>query len=119
MAVMLPTVGGTNLGAILRIFSTILGCVLAAIIYTLFESNTFMLWLMTWLISIPSFWMIQNHKHGRFGLFTLLAYNLIVLYKFNNRFDDSVDVFELTWMRCVAVCLGVVLGKLFFLEKNN
>lgn len=110
MAVMTPTVGGTNLGAVLRIFATVLGCILAAIIYTIFHDNTFMLWLMTWLISIPSYWMILHHKHGRFGLFTLLAYNLIVLFKFNHRDDDSVNVFELTWMRCVAVSLGVVIG---------
>lgn len=110
MAVMTPTVGGTNLGAILRIFATVLGCVVAAIVYTVFQDNTFMLWLLTWLISIPSFWMILHHKHGRFGLFTLLAYNLVVLYKFNNRDDDSFSVFELSWMRCVAVSLGVVIG---------
>lgn len=110
MAVMTPTVGGTNLGAILRVIATILGCVLAATIYTIFQDNSFMLWLCTWLISIPSFWLILHHKHGRFGLFTLLAYNLIVLYKFNHRLDDSVDVFELTWMRCLAVSVGVILG---------
>lgn len=110
MAVMTPTVGGTNLGAILRIFATVLGCVVAAVVYTIFHNNTLMLWLLTWLFSIPSFWMILHHKHGRFGLFTLLAYNLVVLFKFNNRDDDSFSVFELTWMRCVAVSLGVVIG---------
>lgn len=110
MAVMTPTVGGTNLGAVLRVIATILGCVLAAVIYTIFQNNTLILWFMTWLISIPSFWMILHHKHGRFGLFTLLAYNLVVLFKFNHRDDDNVNVFELTWMRCVAVSLGVVIG---------
>ncbi|KAI8646874.1 hypothetical protein BD408DRAFT_335945 [Parasitella parasitica] len=110
MAVMTPTVGGTNLGAVLRVIATILGCVLAAIIYTIFQDNTIMLWLCTWLISIPSFWLILHHKHGRFGLFTLLAYNLIVLYKFNHRLDNGVNVFALTWMRCLAVSVGVVLG---------
>lgn len=110
MAVMMPTVGGTYLGAMLRVIATIFGCIVAAIVYTIFHDNTFMLWLLTWLISIPSFWMILHHKHGRFGLFTLLAYNLIVLFKFNNRDNDNVDVFELTWMRCVAVSLGVVIG---------
>ncbi|KAI7903752.1 uncharacterized protein BX663DRAFT_471797 [Cokeromyces recurvatus] len=110
LAVMLPTVGGTNWGAVLRVLATILGCVIAAVTYTIFHDNTLMLWLMTWLISIPSFWVILHHKHGRFGLFTLLAYNLVVLYKFRNRDDDSIDVFELTWMRCVAVSLGVIIG---------
>lgn len=110
MAVMSPSVGATNLGAVLRVMATVLGCILAAIIYTIFQDNTIMLWLCTWLISIPSFWLILHHKHGRFGLFTLLAYNLIVLYKFNHRLDDSVDVFELTWMRCLAVSVGVILG---------
>ncbi|KAI9480671.1 MAG: hypothetical protein EXX96DRAFT_521939 [Benjaminiella poitrasii] len=110
LAVMTPTVGGTNWGAVLRVFATILGCVIAAVTYTIFHSNAFMLILMTWLISIPSFWMILHHKHGRFGLFTLLAYNLVVLFKFRNRDNDSIDVFELTWMRCVAVSLGVIIG---------
>ncbi|GAN07622.1 conserved hypothetical protein [Mucor ambiguus] len=110
MAIMTPTLGGTNLGAVLRVIATVLGCVLAAIIYTIFQDNTIILWLCTWLVSIPSFWLILHHKHGRFGLFTLLAYNLIVLYKFNHRLDDSVDVFELAWMRCLAVSVGVILG---------
>ncbi|KAI8080547.1 Fusaric acid resistance protein-like-domain-containing protein [Thamnidium elegans] len=110
MAVMTPTVGGTNLGAVLRIFATVLGCILAAVIYTLFHEYVVMLCLCTWLISIPSFWLILHHKHGRFGLFTLLAYNLVVLYKYKHRDDESVDVFELTWMRCVAVSLGVLIG---------
>lgn len=110
MAVMMPTVGGTNLGAVLRVVATILGCVLAAVIYTIFHENTVILWLCTWLISIPSFWLILHHKHGRFGLFSLLAYNLIVLYKFNHRMDESVDVFKLTWMRCLAVSFGVIIG---------
>ncbi|KAI8887415.1 hypothetical protein K501DRAFT_242578 [Backusella circina FSU 941] len=110
MAVMTPTVGGTNMGALLRILATVFGCIIAAIVYTLFEDCTFILWFITWLISIPSFWLILQHKHGRFGLFTLLAYNLVVLFKYNNRYDDSINVFEIAWMRCVAVSLGVVLG---------
>lgn len=110
MAVMTPTVGGTNLGAVLRIASTVLGCILAAVIYTLFHDYVVMLCLCTWLISIPSFWLILHHKHGRFGLFTLLAYNLVVLYKYKHRDDELVNVFELTWMRCVAVSLGVLIG---------
>ncbi|GAA5797451.1 hypothetical protein HPULCUR_002835 [Helicostylum pulchrum] len=110
MAVMTPTVGGTNLGAVLRIFAKVLGCILAAVIYTLFHDYVVMLCLCTWLISIPSFWLILHHKHGRFGLFTLLAYNLVVLYKYRYRDDDSVDVLELTWMRCVTVSLGVLIG---------
>jgi uncharacterized membrane protein YccC len=109
---MTPTVGGTNMGALLRILATIFGCITAAIVYTLFEDYTFILWLITWLISIPSFWLILQHKHGRFGLFTLLAYNLVVLFKYNNRHDDTINVFELTWMRCVTVSLGVVIGMI-------
>ncbi|KAI8367928.1 Fusaric acid resistance protein-like-domain-containing protein [Choanephora cucurbitarum] len=110
MAVMSPTVGATNMGAALRVLATIVGCLSATIIYTLFKEYTVILWLVTWIVSVFSFWMILNHKHGRFGFFGLLAYNLIVLYKYNHRMDDAIRVVELSWTRCVAVSLGVLIG---------
>ncbi|KAG0164203.1 hypothetical protein DFQ30_010299 [Apophysomyces sp. BC1015] len=111
MAVMTPTVGGTNVGAVLRVLATGLGCVIAAATYTLFSSNPIALVFLTWLFSIPCFWAILNHTHGRFGQFALLAYNLIVLYEYNHRMEeDMMDVFELAWMRCVAVSMGVLIG---------
>ncbi|KAF7732052.1 hypothetical protein EC973_007157 [Apophysomyces ossiformis] len=111
MAVMTPTVGGTNVGAVLRVLATGLGCVIAAATYTVFSTCPIILLVLTWLFSIPCFWAILNHKHGRFGQFSLLAYNLIVLYEYNHRLEDDVmDVFELAWMRCVAVSMGVLIG---------
>lgn len=112
MAVMSPTVGGTNIVAVLRVLATIFGCIVAALVYTAFNGNVYMLMLCTWVFSLPCFHIILNHKHGRFGQFALLAYNLVVLYSYNHREDlDVDDVYELAWKRCVAVSLGVIIGK--------
>ncbi|KAI8074046.1 Fusaric acid resistance protein-like-domain-containing protein [Gongronella butleri] len=110
MVVMTPTVGGTNIVAVYRIFSTILGCYSAVALYQLFPGNMVMLPLVTWLFSIPNFWLILNHKHGKFGQFTLLAYNLVMLNKYNDRETDRIEVWELAFQRCVSILVGVVFG---------
>ncbi|KAG1178552.1 hypothetical protein G6F70_001716 [Rhizopus microsporus] len=110
MVVMTPTVGGTNLVAVYRIFSTILGCYSAMIFYMLFPANMYVLPILTWLFSIPNFWMILNNKHGKFGQFTLLAYNLVMLNKYNDRDTNEVEVWRLAMQRCFAILVGVVFG---------
>ncbi|CAO3632466.1 unnamed protein product [Cunninghamella blakesleeana] len=111
MVVMTPTTGGTNIVAIYRIFSTILGCYVAAIFYFLFPNNIYVLPILTWLFSIPNFWLILNHKHGKFGQFTLLAYNLVMLNQYNHREeDDSSEVWTLAFQRCISILVGVVFG---------
>ncbi|KAG0177610.1 hypothetical protein DFQ28_005691 [Apophysomyces sp. BC1034] len=110
MVVMTPTVGGTNLVAIYRIFSTVLGCVSAMVLYMLFPGNMYVLPVVTWIFSIPNFWMILHHKHGKFGQFTLLAYNLVMLSKYNDRDANTVEVWRLTLQRLVAILVGVVVG---------
>ncbi|KAI8367685.1 Fusaric acid resistance protein-like-domain-containing protein [Radiomyces spectabilis] len=110
MVVMTPTVGGTNVVAIYRVFSTILGCCMAAIFYALFPANIFVLPVLTWLFSIPNFWVILNHKHGKFGQFTLLAYNLVMLNKYNDRDINTISVWLLAWQRCMAILVGVFVG---------
>ncbi|KAI8973011.1 Fusaric acid resistance protein-like-domain-containing protein [Pilobolus umbonatus] len=110
MVVMTPTVGGTNIVAVYRIFSTIFGCYTAMIFYMLFPGNMYALALLTWLFSIPNFWIILHHKHGKFGQFQLLAYNLVMLNKFNDRDTNQIEVWWLATVRCTAILAGVVLG---------
>ncbi|KAI9476242.1 MAG: Fusaric acid resistance protein-like-domain-containing protein [Benjaminiella poitrasii] len=110
MVVMTPTVGGTNIVSIYRIFSTILGCYTAMIFYMLFPSNMYVLPILTWLFSIPNFYLILYHKHGKFGQFTLLAYNLVMLNKYNDRDTNEVPVWLLANQRCFAILVGVVFG---------
>ncbi|KAI7853809.1 Fusaric acid resistance protein-like-domain-containing protein [Circinella umbellata] len=110
MVVMTPTVGMTNVVSIYRIFSTILGVVAAMILYMLFPANMYALPIVTWLFSIPNFWLILNHKHGKFGQFTLLAFNLVMLNKYNDRETNTVEVWRLALQRCVAIIVGVIYG---------
>ncbi|KAI9323263.1 Fusaric acid resistance protein-like-domain-containing protein [Dichotomocladium elegans] len=110
MVVMTPTVGGTNLVAIYRIFSTILGVSAATIFYRVFPANIYVLPVLTWLFSIPNFWVILNHKHGKFGQFTLLAYNLVMLNKYNDRETNRIEVEDLALQRFIAIMVGVVVG---------
>ncbi|KAI8059981.1 Fusaric acid resistance protein-like-domain-containing protein [Gilbertella persicaria] len=110
MVVMTPTVGGTNLVAVYRIFSTALGCYVAMIFYMLFPGNMVVLALLTWLFSIPNFYLILYNKHGKFGQFTLLAYNLVMLNKYNDRDTNEIEVWVLANQRCFAILVGVVFG---------
>ncbi|KAI8647098.1 Fusaric acid resistance protein-like-domain-containing protein [Parasitella parasitica] len=110
MVVMTPTVGGTNLVAIYRVFSTVLGCYVAMAFYMMFPGNAYVLPILTWMFSIPNFYLILNHKHGKFGQFTLLAYNLVMLNKYNDRDTNEVEVWVLANRRCFAILVGVVLG---------
>lgn len=111
MAVMSPTVGGTNQVAVLRVLATILGSVIAVLFYLFLPHQGPILLLMTWAFSIPCFWMILNHKHGRFGMFSLLSYNLIVPFMYNHRNEEVIiNVIELAFMRCATVSAGVIIG---------
>ncbi|KAI8150419.1 Fusaric acid resistance protein-like-domain-containing protein [Fennellomyces sp. T-0311] len=113
MTLMAPTLGSTNLGAVLRVLATVAGCAVATLTYTLFPANPVVLTLLTWLYSIPAFWVILYHKHGRFGQVALLAYNLVVLYMYNHRNDVQYVDIGVVWLacvRCVTVSLGVVIG---------
>ncbi|KAG2201966.1 hypothetical protein INT47_000505, partial [Mucor saturninus] len=110
MVVMTPTVGGTNLVAIYRIYSTTLGCFVAMCLYLLFPDNMYLLILCTWLFSIPNFWIILHHKHGKFGQFTLLAYNLVMLNKYNDRETHRIEVTHLALQRCLSIFAGVIFG---------
>ncbi|OBZ89088.1 Protein BRE4 [Choanephora cucurbitarum] len=110
MVVMTPTVGGTNLVAVYRIFSTALGCYVAMVFYMLFPGNMYVLVVLTWLFSIPNFYLILYNKHGKFGQFTLLAYNLVMLNKYNDRETNDVEVWVLANQRCLAILVGVIFG---------
>ncbi|CAO3625347.1 unnamed protein product [Cunninghamella blakesleeana] len=110
MVVMQPTVGSTNLVAVYRIFSTMLGCFTAMFFYMMFPANIYVLPLLTWLFSIPNFWLILHNKHGKFGQFTLLAYNLVMLNKYNDRETNNIEVWRIAIQRCVAILVGVILG---------
>ncbi|PHZ17440.1 uncharacterized protein RHIMIDRAFT_232867 [Rhizopus microsporus ATCC 52813] len=111
IAAMTPTVGGTNLVAVLRVLSTMLGSIVAVLFYLFIPHDGPLLLLFTWAFSIPCFWVSLNHKHGRFGTFSLLAYNLIVPFMFNHKDEETViGVIELATMRCATVSVGVVIG---------
>ncbi|KAI9269284.1 Fusaric acid resistance protein-like-domain-containing protein [Phascolomyces articulosus] len=110
MVVMNPTIGATNVIAVYRIFSTLLGVFAAALFYNLFPANIYILPILTWLFSIPNFWIILHHKHGKIGQFTLLAYNLVMLSKYNDRETNRITVELLAWQRFVAIIVGVLFG---------
>ncbi|KAI8355558.1 hypothetical protein BD560DRAFT_407182 [Blakeslea trispora] len=110
-AVMSPTVGGTNQVAILRVLATMLGSIIAVLFYWILPHDGLLLLVMSWAFSVPCFWVILNHKHGRFGMFSLLSYNLVVPYMYNHQNEDPpVDLIELAFMRCATVSAGVMIG---------
>jgi hypothetical protein len=111
MAVMSPTVGGTNQVAVLRVLATMLGSIIAVVFYLFLPHQGPLLLFMSWAFSVPCFWLILNHKHGRFGMFSLLSYNLIVPFMYNHKNEEVViEVIELAFMRCATVSAGVLIG---------
>ncbi|KAJ9102098.1 hypothetical protein QFC20_005107 [Naganishia adeliensis] len=106
-ATMSLSVGSTNL-SFYRVAGTILGAVVAVVIYTLFPDHPIILPIFGFLFSIPCFWIVIKHPaYQQAGRFILLTYNLTCLYAYNQRQTD-LSAFGIGWRRATSVVVGVV-----------
>lgn len=112
------SLGGTTVTAKWRFIGTFLGAYSAYLVWVLSEANAYALALMGFLISIPSFYIIQFwKKNNPFGRFILLTYNLTALYSYSMLQHDSEDgqeggedpiIAEIAFHRFISVSGGVV-----------
>jgi hypothetical protein len=114
------TIGASNTTGWSRFIGTVLGAILAFIIWAMCQANPFALAFCGWLVSLPCFYIIIAKGNGPFGRFIMLTYNLSCLYAYSlsvRESDDDEDegganpyIFEIALHRVVAVLAGVVWG---------
>ncbi|GHJ83768.1 hypothetical protein NliqN6_0170 [Naganishia liquefaciens] len=106
-ATMSLSVGSTNL-SFYRVAGTILGAVVAVVIYTLFPDDHIVLPIFGFLFSLPCFWIVIHHPaYQQAGRFILLTYNLTCLYAYNQR-ETDLSAVDIGWRRATSVVVGVL-----------
>ena len=83
MIVMSMTLSQANTSSKVRTSGTLIGRGLSLFAWFVFSVNPYTLSLFSWAVSIPVFWIILTWKQATFGRFTLLTYNLSVLYAYS------------------------------------
>lgn len=102
------TQGQTNFNAFFRIVGTLLGALVAILVYHISQENPYLLISAGFLFSLPNFWLIVTRpKYATTGRFVLLAYNLTCLYAYNKR-EVDLQVSSIALRRAIAVCFGTV-----------
>ncbi|KAH8116610.1 Fusaric acid resistance protein-like-domain-containing protein [Phellopilus nigrolimitatus] len=110
--VMSPTIGATNFLSLHRVLGTLLGAVVAAVVYSLFPENPIALSVFGFFYSIPCFYyIVSKPQYASSGRFVLLTYNLTCLYSYNVR-ERDVSVVEIAYHRSASVIIGVVYAGL-------
>ncbi|KAI8976759.1 hypothetical protein BDB01DRAFT_844390 [Pilobolus umbonatus] len=110
---MSPTLGSTYLVSIIRVLATLAGTCITILIYLGASGNKGLLMFISWLFSLPCFWFILNHKHGRFGIFALFAYAVIIPFMYDQGGNySSMEMIELACMRAGTISGGAVISIL-------
>ncbi|KAL3424390.1 hypothetical protein PVAG01_03671 [Phlyctema vagabunda] len=114
------TVGASNTTGWARFTGTILGAVASIFVWLACQGNPYALIFCTWIFSLVCFYFIVAAGKGPFGRFTILTYNLSVLYAYSLSVrqgeDDSDEggvnpvITEIALHRLVAVFLGILWG---------
>ncbi|KAJ9113262.1 hypothetical protein QFC19_000179 [Naganishia cerealis] len=112
------SLGGTTMTVKWRFIGTFLGACSAYLVWMISEANGYALAFIGFLISLPSFYIIQFwKKNNPFGRFILLTYNLTALYSYGMLQHDSEDgqeggedpiVGEIAFHRFISVSGGVL-----------
>lgn len=122
MLVCSMNLGASNSTAWSRSYGTLLGAVVAIIVWIISRENAYALAFCGWMVSLVCFYFIIALGQGPMGRFILLTYNLSVLYSYALTVSDpdapdderrggmAHTIFEVALHRLVAVLLGVFGG---------
>lgn len=122
MLVCSMNLGASNSTAWSRSYGTLIGAVVAIIVWIISRENAYALAFCGWVVSLVCFYFIIALGQGPMGRFILLTYNLSVLYSYALTISDpdapddegrggiSDTIFEVALHRLVAVLLGVFGG---------
>lgn len=108
--VMTPTVGGTNLAGLYRLFGTFSGVLFSYLILYFFGDEIYISWALLALFAIPCFYAVLFSKYPRVGQVAMVSVSSITLRYFCNPYLH--DLFELAWKQGLMVSSGLVLGLL-------
>ncbi|POS84158.1 hypothetical protein EPUL_004266, partial [Erysiphe pulchra] len=122
MLVCSTTIGASNTVGYSRFIGTMIGAVIAIIVWILCQGNVWALAFCGWLISLPCFYLIIAKGKGPFGRYIMLTYNLSCLYSYSLSIEDGDDdddeggivpiISEIALHRLVSVLTGVVWGMI-------
>ncbi|RKF59966.1 putative ribosomal protein l19 [Erysiphe neolycopersici] len=122
MLVCSTTIGASNNVGSSRFIGTIIGALIAIMIWMLCQGNVWALAFCGWFISLPCFYLMIAKGKGPFGRYIMLTYNLSCLYSYslsNQDGDDDDDeggiapiISEIALHRLVSVLTGVIWGMI-------
>jgi hypothetical protein len=114
------TTGTSNTTALARISGTMIGAVIAIIIWITCQGNPYSLGFCGWLVCLGCFYLIVVAGRGPFGRFILLTYNLSALYAYTlsiRQGEDDDDeggvnpiITEIALHRVASVACGCLWG---------
>ncbi|KAJ3278987.1 hypothetical protein HK104_001862, partial [Borealophlyctis nickersoniae] len=112
VAIMTPSVGGTNAAGLYRILGTLGGAATAAAVGWVFATSPLGQFCFTAMVALPSFYVFLNSKYPKIGQIFLLTYTAVLL---NLSGKDPVtgknySVIDIAIRRATAVSVGVVIG---------
>lgn len=103
-----------------NVIGTTIGAILSVFVWVICQGNPFALIFCSWIVSLVCFYFIVAAKKGPFGRFTILTYNLSVLYAYTlsvRQGEDDGDeggvnpfITEISLHRLVAVFTGTIWG---------
>jgi hypothetical protein len=120
MLVCSMTIGASTTVGLYRFFGTCIGATTGILAWVMSGGNPFALAFLSWLNSIPCFYIIVVNKQGPMGRFILLTYDLIALYAYSlSAKDDDHDedegginpiITEIALHRVISVLSGCIWG---------
>lgn len=120
MLVCSMTVGASNTTGLARFVGTVIGAIIAIVVWLICQGNPFALAFCGWIVSLGCFYLIVVAGRAPFGRFILLTYNLSALYAYSlsiKEGDDDEDeggvnpiITEIALHRVMAVIGGVLWG---------
>jgi hypothetical protein len=120
MLVCSMTIGASNTTGWARFIGTLIGAILAVIVWLTCQGNAFALAFCGWVVSLGCFYLIVAVGRAPLGRFIILTYNLSALYAYslsvkegdNDEDEGGVSpiITEIALHRVVAVICGVLWG---------
>jgi uncharacterized membrane protein YgaE (UPF0421/DUF939 family) len=113
LIIMAPTVGGTNMAGFYRLLGSTTGILYSLLICNFFWDNSYLLFGMVFLFSIPCFYVFICTTFPKVAQVTLLSLVSIVLANFSKTWANpafSLTVFDECFKRWTMTSLGIVFG---------
>ncbi|KAI9095257.1 Fusaric acid resistance protein-like-domain-containing protein [Phlyctochytrium arcticum] len=116
VAIMTPSIGGTNTANLWRILGTIGGAFTALLVGTLAKEDAIATYVASTLVSIPCMYVYTQSKYPKVGQIYLMTYSIIILNDYAGTVDPvtgrDYSLPEIAFRRGFAVMVGCLVGLL-------